>query len=504
MSALSRDLIVFFSVLTSAVFLWRFIRDKNLSMLSINRLGPGLKVLLAIIVPVCGLLYLSDSVGLQLSGAAPYFAGAAALACVLNQIGLPPFLRALVLLGGSVAFTCLVPADNYQLPLAAVMGGLVSWKAAENLLVEENSTLEDFLPSFLWLVGMYWTKTIDTGIWVAQHQNLLIGTFIVAIFMRWIQDPFLKEDKLYVKRLCLATIGGLLLLCIVTKLIVAMELAKICVIVGAGFFLTYLLQAMDKACENDSFAVKSFKQLLFIGIFTLLATRLFLTPGLLVLAVATLIATTSGAAAIAGMYWGSYVFLQTFIFKFNSNMTGINVMHPYTSAALYAGLLIAITACLLIRERMDNRARALLFIAASLIAPAATNFFLHSEPTASLLLAVLVGAVLIGIFSRALSSADYQGYHNVMLVPAQMISVGLLTGGLIELGNNTDSQERLYALVGLAVVSTVVLAIASFLSRQNKDDFVAAAPAGAVEPVKPQVEFFDSEAEKVHAQEKKD
>lgn len=500
MSALKPELIVIFSILAVSVFLWRFVRDKNMSQVTFKELAPTLKVLLAIILPVGGLLLASQSAGLSMFQTAPYFAGAVALPYLISSIGLPPFLRSLLILGASVAFTNFVPADNYQMPLAAVVAGLVCWKSAQNLLKQENTTLEDFLPAYLWLVTMYWCKTVDSDSWVGHHQNLIMASFIVAIFMRWIQEPFLKVDNLYVKRACLAVTGGLVLLILVTKVIVVMDLAKVCAIGGAGYLLTYMLQAMDKVGPNESVANKSFKQLLFIGIFTLLSTRLFFTPGLIVLAISTCIATTSGAAMIAGLYWGSYIFLNTFIFKFNSSMTGINVMHPYTSAALYAGLLIAITAALLIRERIDNRAKTLLFISATLIAPAATNFFLHAEPTSSLMLATLIGCVIISIFSRALAGVEWRasiaspasadsvesvktgdvsveskdilpifglkGYESTMLVPAQMIAFGLLTGELIEKGNNVG-DERMGVLIGLAVVCSVVLGIASFISRRT-------------------------------------
>lgn len=468
MSVLKSELLVIFGILTTSVFLWRFVRDKNMAQLSGANLVPALKVLLAIVVPVAGLMWAGSMAGLELAVAAPYFAGAAALPCVLSAIGLPPFLRALLLLAASVAFTTFVPLDHYQVCLGAVVAGLISWKAAENLLVApEKSTLEDFIAPFLWLVSIYWTKTVESDPWLGLHQNVILASFVAAIFMRWIQDPFLKVDKLYVKRVCLAVTGGLVLLILVTKVIAALELAKLCALAGGGYLLTYVLQALDKPKENESVALNSFKQLLFIGIFTLVATRLFYTPGLIVLAIATFIATTSGAAAIAGIYFGSYIFLQTFIYKFNSNMTGINVMHPYTSAALYAGLFIAITAALLLRERLDNRARALLFISASVMAPPAVSYFLHGEPSASLLLAVLIGTVIVGIFCRALANADWKGYDNIMLAPAQMIAFGLLTGELIAIGNNADAQQRYSVLIGLGVAATAVLAIASFMSRQN-------------------------------------
>lgn len=482
MSVLKSELLVIFGILTASVFLWRFSRDKVMAQLSGAGLVPSLKVLLAMVIPIAGLMWVGSMAGLELALAAPYFAVAAVVPYILSSIGLPPFLRSLLLLASAVAFTSFVPVDHYQVCVEAAVAGLICWKAAENLLVSpEKSTLEDFVMPFLWLVTTLWVKTVEADNWVGLHHNVILASFAAAIFMRWIQDPFLKIDKLYVKRVCLAITGGLVMLILVTKVVGALELAKLCALAGGGYLLTYVLQALDARREHESLALNSFKQLLFIGIFTLLATRLFFTPGLIVLAITTAIATTSGAALMAGVYFGSYILLQTFIFKFNSNMTGINIMHSYTSAALYAGLFIAITASLLLRERMDNRARTLLFIAAGVMAPAATSYFLHAEPAASLLVAVLVGTIVIGIFCRALANAHWKGYENVMLTPAMMIAFGLLTGELITTGNSADAQQRYMVLIGLGVAATAVLGIGSFLSRQNQDGPELTAPTITVE-----------------------
>ncbi len=482
MSVLKNELLVIFGILTTAVFLWRFSRDKIAPQLSGANLVPSLKVLLAMVIPVAGLMWLSSMAGLELAVAAPYFGAAALLPYLFSSVGLPPFLRALLLLASAVAFTSFVPTDHYQVCVESAIAGLICWKSVENLLVSpEKSTLEDFVPPFLWMATTLWVRTVEADNWVALHHNVILASFVAAIFMRWIQDPFLKIDKLYVKRVCLAITGGLVMLILVTKVVGALELAKLCALAGGGYLLAYVLQALDARREHESLALNSFKQLLFIGIFTLIATRMFFTPGLIVLAISTVIATTSGAALMAGLYFGSYILLQTFIFRFNSNMTGINIMHSYTSAALYAGLFIAITASLLLRERMDNRARALLFISAGLMAPAATSYFLHAEPAASLLVAVLVGTIIIGIFCRALANAHWKGYENVMLTPAMMIAFGLLTGELITIGNSADAQQRYTVLIGLGVAATAVLGIASFLSRQNQDGPELTAPTITVE-----------------------
>lgn len=481
MATLTSELVILLSSLIAIVFLWRFVRDKDIQNLTPSKLAPGGKVLAALVVPISLLLLGSGTLGVDLTPTIPYFLAGAIVPYILSQIGVPPFPRSLLILGGAVAFSLLGNAETYKPLTAALIGGLFAWKIVENVLLEEWSTLEDVLPAFLWLVGMYWTQTADSSSLIPIHQKMIAAVFMVVIFLRWIQGPFLKEDKMFVKRICLALTGGLFLLVLVTKVLAAMELTKLCVLVGAGFFLTYLLSHMDKtSCESGSLTLKSFKQLVFIGIFTLLAERLFIpgTFGLAVLAASTLIATSTGVAYIAGLYWGTRVFLQCFIFDYNSNMTGINVMHPYVSAALYGGLLLALTVSLLLKSSLDRRAKALLLVAAGVIAAPATNFFLHAEPTASLLNAALVGAVIIAVFGKAMYGAEPKLHENLMLMPGSLIAFAILTGGLIELGNSVDSEHRMMASAGVAVLVGALVAVANYLAKKRQGT-LAAAPRGS-------------------------
>lgn len=496
MATLTSELVILLSALIVIVFLWRFVRDKDAQNLTPAKLSSGGKVLAALVVPISLLFLGSGTIGVNLINALPYFLAGAIAPYILSQVGVPPFPRSLLILGGTVAFTLLVDGEAYKIPAAALIAGLLTWKVVENVLVEEWSTLEDVLPGFLWLVGMYWTRTADSSTWLPIHQKMIAAVFMVVIFLRWIQGPFLKEDKLFVKRICLALTGGLFLLILVTKLLAAMELTRHCVIVGAGFFLTYLLSHMDKSsCESGSLTLKSFKQLVFIGIFTLLAERLFGTIGLVLLAASTLIATGTGVAYIAGLYWGTRVFLQCFIFDYNSNMTGINVMHPYVSAALYGGLLIALTVSLMLKSSLNRSTKALLFVAAIVVAAPATNFFLHAEPTASLLNAALAGAVIVAVFGKAIYGAEPKLHENLMLVPGSLITFAILTGGLIELGNSVDSQGRMMASAGLAVLVGALVACANYLSKEGAGTLAPAPnstsvpassslPDGGVPPVK--------------------
>lgn len=480
MATLTSELVILLSALIVIVFFWRFVRDKDAQNLTPAKLSSGGKVLAALVVPISLLFLGSGTIGVNLTNALPYFLVGAIVPYILSQVGVPPFPRSLLILGGTVAFSLLVDGEAYKTLTAALIAGLLTWKVVENVLVEEWSTLEDVLPGFLWLVGMYWTRTADSGTWLPIHQKMIAAVFMVVIFLRWIQGPFLKEDKLFVKRICLALTGGLFLLILVTKLLAAMELTRHCVIVGAGFFLTYLLSHMDKSsCESGSLTLKSFKQLVFIGIFTLLAERLFGTIGLVLLAASTLIATGTGVAYIAGLYWGTRVFLQCFIFDYNSNMTGINVMHPYVSAALYGGLLLALTVSLLLKSSLDRGTKTLLLVAAIVIAAPATNFFLHAEPTASLLNAALAGAVIVAVFGKAIYGAEPKLHENLMLVPGSLITFAILTAGLIELGNSVDSQGRMMASAGVAVLVGALVACANYLSKKGGGT-LAPAPSDAI------------------------
>ncbi|MBZ0186939.1 MAG: hypothetical protein K8F91_11895 [Candidatus Obscuribacterales bacterium] len=464
---LSAELLILTFSLLTVVFLWRFVRDKQWQKLSkANLIGP-LKLHLCFSGPaLLGLLSLS-ALNVSVLYPAVAFAAAAIIPVILRHIGMAPFLRGLLLLAFALCFTILVPSEGYKLFWAALTAGLVLSKLIDTVALDEESTFEDMLPAFLWLVGAYWTKTTESGNWMALHQQIILGTIVVAVFIRWIQGPFLKEDKLYVKRLTLSTFGGLLLLIMVTKMFVAMEMKDLAAIAGVGFFLSYLLQAMDANCQSHSRVLTEVKQLLFVGIFTLLISRLFGMIGLMVLAASTLIVALPHAAWLAAIYWAGRVLLQSFTFDFNTNMTGINVMHAYTGAALYAGFFLALVLSLILVNVNNRKAACLLFVAMSLVGPAAANFFLHSEPTSSLMVAALTSCVLVAFLSRSIHKGDVLGHDALILVPPLLVCVGILTSELIAVGNVSDSQTRIVALALLAVLSLLVVWLAARISDQK-------------------------------------
>lgn len=365
-----------------------------------------------------------------------------------------------------VAATLAIPAESH-IAIAALIGGLLIWKLADNLLVPERSTLEDLLPSLIWLVTVYWTAVGGGNGNAANQQALVLGTLAVSILIRWVQRPLLHEDKVYLKRVVLSIFGGLAVLCLITKVVAAVALSKIAVIAGAGYFLAYLFQATDS--YKDEGIIRGLKQLLFIGILTLLASRLFGMLGVLVVAATMLVATKPGTAQIAGVFFVVKAFAQTFVAQFNPNVTGVNLLHSYTSATLYAGFIAIVIFSLFIRDNKDKRILAMILIGGSVVLPAGSNFFVHPEPTASLLIAASVAAVIMCTMATGIYQRVIESHENLILIPAVMTASAVLSNELLQMGEQSSSQERLIAVGVLAFIVMCIGVVNHFIASGPKD-----------------------------------
>ncbi len=81
-----------------------------------------------------------------------------------------------------------------------------------------------------------------------------------------------------------AASGGLFLLIVINKLLISPKIATIAALGGAAYFLAYLLEWLTPAEDENGEMLKGLKSLVFVGIFTLLATRLFGMLGLCLVA----------------------------------------------------------------------------------------------------------------------------------------------------------------------------------------------------------------------------
>lgn len=463
MISVSNSVLTLFFASSLVVFLFRFIKDKEIERLDFKQIGGCLKVLAAVTIPFVAILLLAKVPDMQVASSWIYFFAGAAVPYILSQIGLNAWLRAILLLAIAVGGSLALPADSYAFPLIGALTGLSVWKTAENLLKKPGCELEDFIPSFLWLTGIYWIKTSSGAAHPEIQYGLLLGTLAVGILLRWVQMPLLPDDKVYLKRIVLATTGGLAVLIVINKLLLGTSIMTIASLAGAGFFLTYLFEAMDKPCDRPAdeppSAVKALKSLIFIGIFTLLATRLFGMEGLLVLAATTIVGSKPGTARVAAIFWGARVLLQAFVFQFNANVTGINLMHPYTSAALYAGFILVAVTSIFIRDVKDTRILTAIFLIVGSVAAPASNFFIHEEPTGALIVAASVAAVLLSVLASSLYKETIEEHSTLMLLPVQMISFAILTNELIAKGNEATVHDKLVAMAilgGIGILAAIV------------------------------------------------
>ncbi len=459
MVSLSTGILILFAVSCLVAFIVPFATEGVLKQIGFDRIVPGLGAFALVALPFAALFGIAAGCGADVSAMVPGFAVASVVSFLLSRINLPAHLRGILLLAGCVLMTINTSVDAIATPVAAVLMGLLSWKIADNLCLPSESTLDDVLPSLFWLVGVMWIRLASPEAVLATQEGALLGIISVAQILRVVQAPFVGNDKLFVKRVVLAATGGLGVLIVLTKLLLAVNMTGLALLVGAGMFVTYLFFNIDAEARNTGSGATGMKLLIIAGMLLLVATRFFGTFGLVALAPTALIAPRTLMAQLPGLFFAVRALLQAFILTYNSNVTGINITHAYTGAALYAGFVGMIILTMLLREIKDRRILAAVFLGAGALVPVGANYLLHAEPTCSLLVSSTVAGVLLSALGPALQRGEASGYENLLLMPAFMVASGVMTGGLIEAGNTTTIQTKATMLaygIAFVVVASVV------------------------------------------------
>jgi hypothetical protein len=468
MATLSTGVLGVFSAAALIAFLAPFFSEKVAGRLSWQLKWLDVKRYALVLLPFVLLFGAGQHFGFDAANALRFFAIGAAVPFVLARLGFPARLLGILLLLLSVLLSATVEMSG--MPQVALMAGLVVWKLSERLWLKDDSTLEDVLPPLFWLGGIYWINNASPAEQIIPRQGLLLGALSVCLLMRAVQGPFLKEDRLYVKRIAFATAGGLLLLIYITKVMVLVGRDSLAVLVGAGIFLMHLFEAIEGKQDARLSAPEAVKSLILIGIFTVLASRLLGTFGWIILAPAALVATRSGAAMFAGLFWIVRAMLQTYIYQFNPNVTGVNIMHPYVGAALYAGLGGVLLMSVFLREERGRSLTVAVALAAATLLPMSSNYFLHAEPTCSLLASSVVAAVLMSVVGPVIYRKEIAQHDTLLLLPAMMITVATLTNQLIPLGNEATNSARLQLLAysaGALVIASLIIWWISSGSRRK-------------------------------------
>lgn len=456
MKSAQTAVLALFSLTAFIAFVFPLLKDGVYKQLTLKPDMGAVKRFAFVIIPFACLLGVSQALKLTPDLALRQVLLAAVVPFLICRLGLPARLAGILLLAISVALTTIYPDAAASPNAFAIIAGLTIWKAAENLIVASESTLEDILPALIWLAGSNWIRTVLPA---SGHESaILLGSLSVALALQVIARPFLTDDKLYIKKIILSATGGLGLLIVMTKLIVLPMVSAICAsaaLVGAGIFIAYLFDARQE--KNETFGVlEAMTVLTLVGILTLVAARMFGNFGLFVLAPAAMVARPGSFAQASGLYFVGRAFVQSFVFSYVKNVTGVNIMHSYTGAALYAGFLIAAVFTLVLRDVADRRWLTTIFLALGALSPLGASYFTHEEPTGSLILSCLSAAVLLVALAPALFRQPVARVENVLLLPVQMTAFALLGNELLSKGNEGTANEKITVIVYCAVIFMVL------------------------------------------------
>lgn len=462
------------------VFLFDLVRSKFWTV-DLSPLKSQLKGLLS----VAGFLAVIFAVGFffhfDFASYWPY--AALGLVCVYLSGVIDPAkhrnMRTTFLLGVSAALVTGKPEHLTEVA-ASFSAGMLAWKVVSNFTTPEAARLDDVAAAFAYLASMACTTATMSN--AGRNGDIIAGAFATAVLLNLMQRPFMHDDKLIVKRLVLTIAGGLGMLVVLTKGLNALSFTNLAVLVGAGFGSMYALDALGRMAQDERLsdgerAGKHIKALLIVGIFTLLATRLFGNLGLAAISACVMVSAFTQLPACAALFFGSRLMEQAFAAAQVSNVTGINLQHSYVSAAQYLGFFVVMAVMVMIRY---NKERLIDAAAIALLATFGTglaSFFLHAEPAAGYLIALgvagVVGAVLLQTFFGR-SPEDAARCLSVILIPSLSGSCAVLSGGLVASGLTASMEERLTTLAVLAALTVVLLLLSHFLGKSTTDTVTVA------------------------------
>jgi hypothetical protein len=303
-----------------------------------------------------------------------------------------------------------------------------------------------------------------------QARDIVNSAFISSTLVNWFQRPFRADDAFLLKRFMLSATGGLIFLILVTKVILAPQYAPMAMLIAAGFAFSFVLdgQGFKPGTSTRLGALDLIRNLLVIGCITLLATRLYGNLGLTVVAATASISFFSQAPAIAALYVAARLLEQAFGVEHVANVTGINLLHPYVSAAQYFGFFTAGALLLLLKEGRLRFFDTMAVSVVGVLAPALVNYFLHAEASGSYLIALTVSSLMLAILGQRFFEENEDNLcGSLILVATQASAIALFTAELLDLGNAASNPERLKVIYVLAAIVAVVMVISILKTKST-------------------------------------
>ncbi|MBX9569977.1 MAG: hypothetical protein K2X77_13850 [Candidatus Obscuribacterales bacterium] len=466
--------LILFAISSVLGFFLRFIKDGNYKQLTFKPIVERLGTFALVTVPFIGLLLVAQQFGVTAGSTLPYFAGAAVLSFVLGGLGIASYLRGILLLAATVALTALGPAANMMITLSSTLCGLLATKLSENIGFTTDSNFDDILPPMIWLSSVVWLANVAGDTKPEIRAAVILGILSVSQLMRFVQGPFVRvgnaaDDRIFLKRVVLSISAGLGVLCVLVKMLNLVDLQYLALLCGAGYFVTYMYKDLQGEDRYSLTSQQSIRMLILIALLTLVATRFFGMFGLLALAPTALVAPLSSAALFPALFFTGRVLVQIFVQNFNQNVTGINLTHSWAGAAQFGGFVLAVVLMLLFKERMNRKVLLALTLGACIVTPVLSNFILHSEPTCSLFMAMLVAGSILTVVAPSLQNSRPNGSENLMLLTPLMVSSGILTSGLLEAGNEATIATKTTVLsYGIVFVLALMFVCWFFFRQKNQ------------------------------------
>jgi hypothetical protein len=442
---------------------------------------PQLFGSLLLVAVLCGCMV---GLNLQIASAWSYMLGSTLLIALLTALQISAELRGLILITmGFAVFSTFGDASNLALPVLASLLGLMIGKLGQ------SATWEDFTLPATWLAGLYWIVTSVAEKAMPEQASLLTLMLAMALLLRAAQAvPLLRNIPSIWRALFLTVTAGLGGWLVIQNILLQPALLPWAGLFAGGTVLGFLIPSpvavtdVSRTSSDEAGPTQiGLIALLLTGIATLIASRLFDSLGWVILAAGFIVNRQSNGYVDAGaLFLLSRLLLQAFLVQYNANVTGINITHPYASAAMFAGFagMLIITGWFkwlavstdspdrnaAFNQSMPQHVTQWLLCLGTVLVAGLSNYFLHAEATASLLLALVVTGVCLGYLAN-FKSPQLTGMP-LMLTLLSLCSV-LAMPEVLNWGNEAEKNQKLIVL-GVALLLFVIGGVIQRFSSGRK------------------------------------
>jgi len=243
------------------MLVWFLIREKEWQLLSLEEVPKYLRLALAatLIFGVLNLLGNLLGVTHQPHSATLFFFVIVTLETFLSAIQLQPLTRGILLLALCMGMNAVISPEQISAAAFAGLIGLVSGKLIELGTATFPTRSEDVILPGLWLCRNLGAAIFPVGMLTPSDETLVLTALATALFLRWVQPPFLKVDNLFVKRLGFALTGATTMCVAIIKGLSSQPLV-LSIVFGSALAGAYWLEEIDDTSKRQDELNRSLKR----------------------------------------------------------------------------------------------------------------------------------------------------------------------------------------------------------------------------------------------------